>query len=341
MILGRRPLLIEFRRFRRACPSFLEMSINPTRKGPIAGKRSFAIFAGKIRILRHRGKQHLHTAFDSNVSVAQLWAAMKTVAVLSLVLTALSAWGASTAIPPDVIQDAFKDRVGTFVLLDCASGTVFESDPALAGERLPPCSTFKIWNTLIGLEAGVISDPSEAFYEWDGEIRSIPSWNQDLTLQQAFQESCVPAYQALAREIGQQRMLAGVEKLGYGDGDMASGLDIFWLPAEGRKPILISPVEQASLLCRLAAGKVPFSESAQNTLKKIMQIRVTAQGTLYGKTGSGMNVGPDGKDLGWFVGFIESKGSLFAFACLLKGEGLMGKDARAVTEHILEKQGLL
>ena len=56
-----------------------------------------------------------------------------------------------------------------------------------ATERMAPCSTFKIWNALIGLESGIIASADEAFYRWDGQTRAIPAWNKNLTLKEAFQ----------------------------------------------------------------------------------------------------------------------------------------------------------
>ncbi len=235
---------------------------------------------------------------------------------------------------------AFGDRTGAFVLIDCSSGTVSDSDQTASSERLPPCSTFKIWNTLIGLEAGVISSPDEPFYKWDGEVRAIREWNKDLTVKEAFQASCVPAFQSLARKIGHDRMQAWIEKIGYGDRDISAGQDIFWLPAKGRKTVLITPTEQAQLMCRLASGKLPFSEKSMAVLKEIMAVKTTDRGVLYGKTGSGM--GEDGQyRLGWFVGFVESKGKTYGFACDAQGDGVMGKDARAITEAVLKAQDIL
>ena len=235
---------------------------------------------------------------------------------------------------------AFGDRTGTFVLIDGASCNVSDSDPRASSEKLPPCSTFKIWNTLIGLETGIISSPDDPFYTWDGQVRAIPAWNRDLTLKEAFQASCVPAFQALARKIGQTRMQTWIDTLSCGDRDTSAGIDAFWLPAKGRKPLLITPMEQAQLMYRLANAKLPVAATSLRTLKSIMIVKTTAKGVLYGKTGSAMN--DDGRyNLGWFVGFVESQGVVCAFACDAKGDGVMGKDARAIAEHLLEARGLL
>jgi len=244
------------------------------------------------------------------------------------------------ALSENTAQAVFGNRQGAFVLLDCASGEGFRFGPVVAAEKLPPCSTFKIWNTLIGLETGLLSSASQPFYHWDGQTRFLPEWNRDLSLKEAFQVSCVPAYQALARQIGPERMQAWLDKLGYGDRDLSAGIDCFWLPAPGRKTLLISPEEQAQEVRKLVAGQLPVSEKSRAVLREMMTARKTDRGVLYGKTGTGGD-GAGQNNLGWFVGYVESAKSTYAFACVLKGTPWMGKDARAVAETLLQEQGLL
>ena len=46
-------------------------------------------------------------------------------------------------------------------------------------------------------------------------------------------------------------------------------------------------------------------------------------------------------DMGWLVGFVESGGKKYAYACLVLGDGLTGKDARRMTEAVLGSAGWL
>lgn len=246
--------------------------------------------------------------------------------MISLVLLT----AASILVPTDLITDAFAGREGALVIIDCASGDVQRHNPPLCGIKAAPCSTFKIWNTAIGLEAGLLDSADQPFWKWDGVKRTIEPWNQDLNLRQSFAASCVPAYQALARQIGAERMDAWLKKLGYGDRNTSSGIDVFWLPAPGRKPLLISPDEQARLMEHLATGEVPFSARTQTILKDIMTAKQGEQ--LYGKTGTSGRVGKGEPETGWFVGYFVSGKRTLAFACLLKGDKATGKEARAVVE---------
>ncbi|RJP90123.1 MAG: class D beta-lactamase [Desulfobacteraceae bacterium] len=266
---------------------------------------------------------------------------MRYILAFCLIITATPLAHSQTfPVSESAVNSAFAGRKGALVVIDCSSGAISNFHPDAAAEPLAPCSTFKIWNTLIGLELGVIASAAEPFYQWDGRTRAITAWNKDLMLKEAFQASCVPAFQNLARQIGPERMQHWIDKIGYGDRDISAGIDVFWLPAKGRKTVLISPMEQAQLMCKLVSGKLPFHEKSLAVIKEIMTTQKTDRGVLYGKTGSGA----DDRGtyiLGWFAGYVESNGRTYAFACAVQGEKIMGKDARAIVETVFEKQGLL
>ncbi len=237
-------------------------------------------------------------------------------------------------------KQAFGDIEGALVIIDCSSGLTTTYRPDVAKIPLPPCSTFKIVNSLIGIEEGLITSPQQSFYQWDGVERAIPTWNRDLSFREAFQASCVPAFQDMARQIDDERMQHWIDKIRYGNRDITAGIDVFWLPAEGRKTIMISPTEQAKLMRQVISDDVPFSSASLATLKELMFIKETDRGSLYGKTGSGTD--DDGTFvLGWFVGYVESKGETYAFACVAQGENVMSKQSRGIVERVLEAQGLL
>ncbi len=135
-------------------------------------------------------------------------------------------------------------------------------------------------------------------------------------------------------------MIEYLHKLSYGNEDISSGLDVFWLPAPGRRPLVISPFEQAELIAQLVSGKQPFSSHTLAVLKDVMKAEQTERGTLYGKTGTGEDDSGD-FEIGWFVGYVESDSATYPFACVLKAKGITGKDARAVVERICSEAGLL
>ncbi len=236
----------------------------------------------------------------------------------------------------------------TITVTEVATGETFRLRPELSAKPLPPCSTFKIWNTAIGLETGVLKTANEPFYRWDGKKRWLDAWNRDLTLKEAYDVSCVPAYQELARKIGAERMATWLGKLHYGDENMAAGLDVFWLPGDGRKPLRISADRQAELLTVLVKGESPFSEATVRTLREVMQQRKTEKGTLYAKTGTGTGDATT-PAVGWYVGWVEGEKGAYVFAAVTEqaaakeGEPtkLLGPEMRKRVEALLEQAGLL
>ncbi len=232
-------------------------------------------------------------------------------------------------------QSLFGDYDTALVIYNRSTGAVINANPKLSAHRFPPCSTFKIYNTLIGLELGLLKEPDEPWYKWDGVHRDIDGWNRDLTLREAFRVSAVPAFQILARQVGPEKMKKYIDQIGYGSRDISAGIDIFWLPKRGRTSILISADEQVDLLNKLLDGKLPFNKNNVAILKDIMQASKTEKGTLYGKTGSGMGVG-------WYVGFLESNETTYVFACnITGGQDPSGKVARTIVENKFKSMGIL
>jgi len=65
-----------------------------------------------------------------------------------------------------------------------------------------PASTFKIANTIIALETGVVKDENEII-PYGG--RPFKHWEKDMSMREAIALSAVPIYQELARRIGLER----------------------------------------------------------------------------------------------------------------------------------------
>ncbi|HZC98530.1 MAG TPA: penicillin-binding transpeptidase domain-containing protein, partial [Bradyrhizobium sp.] len=113
---------------------------------------------------------------------------------------------------------------GTFVGYKVDDYLIIASDKVRSGEAKLPASTFKIPNSLIALETGVVQDPDKDVFKWDGVTRSIEAWNKDHTLRSALAASAVPVYQEIARRIGAERMQKFVDLFGYGNRDIGGGI---------------------------------------------------------------------------------------------------------------------
>lgn len=192
------------------------------------------------------------------------------------------------------------------MLLDLRSRAVKTVNPKTAATRFSPCSTFKIANTLIGLETGVI--PDERFsLKWDGRARPIEAWNRDHDLPSAMKHSVVWFYQEVARRIGQPRMDAYVRDFDYGNHDTSGGIDRFWLESSLR----ISPREQVEFLRRMRAGELQVRPENEALVERLIVIEKRPGWTWRGKTGLGEQ---DGKSIGWLVGFADLADRSYAYA---------------------------
>ncbi len=250
---------------------------------------------------------------------------------------------AAVPLTANKVQEAFGSVEGALVVMDVQSGESFIFNQTVATRPLPPCSTFKIWNSLIGIEEGIIRDPDAPFWQWDGETRFLPAWNQDQTWRTAFKASCVPAFQDLARRIGPERMQSWLDRFGYGNRDQAGRPDAFWLPRGGENTILITAESEAALTAKLLRGELPVAPSSLARLKDVMKLETTSRGTLFGKTGSGLRKadGDVDYDLGWLSGFLEHRGQTYAYACVVLGPGLYSPDARRIAEAVFKESGML
>jgi bla regulator protein BlaR1 len=229
----------------------------------------------------------------------------------------------------------FTGYDGCFVLYDPQKDTYTIHNKNKSIKRLPPNSTFKIYNSLIGLESGVLKDENTMF-KWDGTKHEIESWNRDHTLASAISNSVVWYYKILASRVGEKAMQEYIDKIGYGNKDISGGIDKFWLQSS----IEISPMEQVELLRKMYNYELPFAKENIDIVKKIM-ILSTENGIVFrGKTGSG---GKYNKYVnGWFVGYVEKEGKVYFFATNLVAEkDADGKHAKDITISILRDKNIL
>ena len=206
------------------------------------------------------------------------------------------------------LEKCFTDKgvQGTFALLDPATDTVTVSNEARAKQRFTPASTFKIANSLLGLDTGAVKSVDEVL-PYGGKPQRFKAWERDMNLRDAIKASNVPIYQELARRIGLERMRAGVKKLGYGNMEIGNVIDRFWLDG----PLAISAAEQAEFLGRLVTGKLPVSAEAMRAVKEITSLEKTEAYELHGKTGWHMAAK---QQIGWWVGWVERDGKFYPFA---------------------------
>jgi beta-lactamase class D len=202
---------------------------------------------------------------------------------------------------------------GCFALMENATGkfTVYNLARYRDSSYLP-ASTFKIVNSLIGLQTGKIVNDSMVI-KWDGVQRAVTDWNKDLTMYEAFRVSAVPYYQEVARRIGRDTMQYWLDSLKYGALNdtslfkLGSAIDTFWLD----NTLKITPDQNLGLVKQLYFNQLPFFKSYQEMVKRAMLFENNTQYRLGYKTGWAH--AENNHSIGWITGWIEENNHPYFF----------------------------
>ena len=213
----------------------------------------------------------------------------------------------------EIVMETFQMIVdsnqvsGSILIYDSKNDTYYSNDFERAATEFLPASTFKVTNSMIGIETGVLKDSNHLF-KWDGKPRRLKNWEADLTLAEAYKVSCVPCYQEVARTIGTERMNEYLKKLDYGNMEIVdSMIDLFWLAGEFK----ISQKQQIDFLKRFYNKELPISDRTFDIMRKLMVLDENENYTLSGKTGWAIL---NDNNIGWFIGFVEKGDNVYYMA---------------------------
>jgi beta-lactamase class D len=198
---------------------------------------------------------------------------------------------------------------GCFGLFDNGQGNfIIYNLPRFKDSVYLPASTFKIINSLIGIETGRINNEN-MLIKWDSVVRYYPggdtaaAWNKDLTMKEAFKVSAVPYFQEIARRIGRDSMQRWLDTLGfgqrYGRFIIKNNLDTFWLD----NSLKVTADEELGLVKKLYFDQLPFFKGTHQKVRALMKQEDNANYTLSYKSGWGFT--ENGHALGWLSGWIE------------------------------------
>jgi len=236
-------------------------------------------------------------------------------------MTALQLTRIAVSPTQQTLNDIFKDTTGAFVVYDLKNDRYTRYNEPRCRERFSPKSTFKVPNSLIGLETGTIKD-ADFVIAWNrGKYPPQANWNQepfihwgkDQTLRTAFKHSVLWYYRELALRVGEGRMKKYVGEFNYGSGKFSGRVDNFWLD----DTLVISADEQIEFLKAFYTEKLPVSKRTTEIVKDIMVMEKTPAYTLSAKTGGGP-IG-EGKYIGWLVGYVEKGEGVYFFATNIEG----------------------
>lgn len=237
------------------------------------------------------------------------------------------------------LSNAFNSINGCAVLYSSKENTYSIYNKDMAVQEVSPYSTFKIISTLIGLHNNIIKDETSTM-NYNGTQYLNSEWNGNLTLQKAFQTSCIWYFHQIIYGVGEEKVREELSELKYGNCDVSEWegsninpnkeLNGFWLGSS----LKISPYEQVEVLSRIFGDKSFYDSQSVKILKRIMLIQDNEERKIYGKTGSGLN------GEAWFVGFCEKGQQRQYFAVYLNDssqkEQISGSVAKEIALKIIE-----
>src|SRR5262245_25060218 len=103
------------------------------------------------------------------------------------------------------LKSAFGAYDGCVVIKEVGGKTILRYNEKRCAEPFSPCSTFKIFNAMAGLESGAVTGP-DMLLKWDGSKQSYKNWERDHTLASAIKESVVWYFREVARRVGAEKM---------------------------------------------------------------------------------------------------------------------------------------
>lgn len=264
---------------------------------------------------------------------------MKIAIILGAILGATTLYGQADMAQP------FRDCGigGSITLFDYKANQWISNDMHDSQSGTLPASTFKIINTLIALDVGVIADENEII-PWPGTTDTVkygyrPEIYHDISLREAFRLSAGWAYVELAKKIGKDRYQEYLKNLNYGNADVSINDPDFWNFGN----LAISPVNQIEILRGVYEESLPFSKRAFGILKEMMIEEKTDTYTLRAKTGWTRQ---GGKDTGWWVGYVERSDNVYFFATrLIKDRATpnpnFGICRKTITRTILQQMKMI
>lgn len=238
----------------------------------------------------------------------------------------------------DLTND-FKNINGCAVIFTPHDNQYLFYNEDMCKQRVSPYSTFKIISTLIGLRNGVIDDETSVM-NYNGTKYPVADWNSNLSLQEAFQSSCIWYFRQIIDSVGEDEVKNELNHLIYGNCDISEWngssinsikeLNGFWLDSS----LKISPLEQIQVLSRIFEGQSIYDAEDVDVLQNIMLVENIGAKKIYGKTGSSTN------GEAWFIGFSEENSQKVYFVIYLSDgsqpKGVSGTTAKEIALEIIK-----
>jgi beta-lactamase class D len=234
--------------------------------------------------------------------------------------------------------------IGTCVVIDeTGSGReVYRYNSyGVCSTPLPPCATFQIPLTLMGMDAGAVT-PSTVF-KWNGQPQPIPSWQKDTDLKTAFRNSISWWFATLTQKLGRGPVQDRVRAFDYGDKIVQGPVDGFWMgPGRGGQ-LGISTLQQADFMHRLFSGRLPVKPAALSFVQDQMVDEIRGAYAMSGKAASCSSLSDGSRQVGWWAGRLKGPGEDYVFAASIEApneNALPGAELQARVKTVFADAGL-
>ena len=237
---------------------------------------------------------------------------------------------------------------GAFAFYDLKQDKYYISNDSLCNKRYPAYSTFKITSSLIALDMGIANNE---FYtiDYDSVKYPLPNWMKENTffknwyrehnIKSALYYSVNWYFKELGVRIGNDNMKNYLDKLDYGNKKITTDTDPSWYTGQ----LKISATEQVEFLKNiLKQESKDLSVEAQVLTKKAIPCAIESNYSIYGKTGTGKVA--YNRFIGWYVGYLETKGNSYAFALNIFADSMdeiPGKMRQELVKDIFTDLGYL
>jgi beta-lactamase class D len=226
----------------------------------------------------------------------------------------------------DKLEAAIDKQMGGIdtcvVVADAKDGrTLYQyGDAGVCMRNLPPCETFDIANSLIGLQQGLIT--TTGVVKWDGTPQPVEAWQTDANLGKAFKGGIGWWFQKLAQGVGHDGYVRQLKAFDYGDRDPAGPVTSFWMGPHQGGGLGISTRQQVAFLKRFYDGSLPGRPQDAAFVRGLLESETRAdakgQATMTGQTGSCASQ-PDGsRNVGWWIGRLKTPAHDLLFAASLE-----------------------
>ena len=248
-----------------------------------------------------------------------------------------------TGFSQNVIEKNFKaifDKYGVdgcFVMYNQTDNQYIKYNPRQCDTGYIPASTFKIPNSLIALEEGLVKDTNQII-KWNGHEWPNKYWNQDQTLKTAIKYSCIWVYIGFAEQIGIEKYQDYMNSFNYGNKNLTGPPTRFWLTG----PFRISANQQIDFLRKFYNYELPkISQQSTDIVKDLLILEKTDEYKLSGKTGGGMLTDTD--YIMWLVGYVEKGNKPYFYALNFKtcDFNKLGQARYDITKEILRDLKLI